>query len=310
MKNLMKKGIPLFLILLLFTTFIGTKKVKAYYNNNFQWDFKINEIGGAKRWYDLDGKIRKYIPDDTERVKFSGETYTINTKEVAIQTKFTNHYSNIYIRVDDNFVGRGNDSLIDYQQKGTEYYATFSIKYLTPGKHHIEVIADPPYSDFNGKRKKDYCYVNIPVFEDEKILSSIDNINKGNATLNDYEIIGIDPSTISEIKLLNNRIKGQNINAANVQETTNKIISEIKKEKRLEQAFKKINEGIGDTNDYKIIGIENIPSSNLKELNVAIKFARQAKQSDLTKDEIELIIKNLPQQIEKSFESVNAGTAT
>ncbi|WP_434294096.1 hypothetical protein [Clostridium botulinum] len=74
--------------------------------------------------------------------------------------------------------------------------------------------------------------------------------------------------------------------------------------------LKKINEGIGDTNDYKIIGIENITSSNLKELNIAIKFARQAKQSNLTKDEIELIMKNLPQQIEKSFEAVNAGTAT
>ncbi|MHB8034408.1 hypothetical protein CF069_10790 [Clostridium botulinum] len=311
MKNLMKKGIPLFLILLLFTTFIGTKKVKAYYNdNNLQWDFKINAVGDAKRYYDLDGKLHSYKPINMQKVKFSGETYNVNTREVAIQTNFTNHYNNVYIRVDDNFVGKSDDVLLDFQQKGNEYYTIFSVKYLTPGKHHIEVIADPPYSDFNGKRKKDYCYVNVPVFEDEKILKSIEKINKGDATLDDYEIVGVNPSTISEIKLLNNRIKGQNANAANVQETVNKIISEIKEEKRLEQAFKKINEGIGDTNDYKIIGIENITSSNLKELNIAIKFARQAKQSDLTKDEIELIMKNLPQQIEKSFEAVNAGTAT
>ncbi|WP_076230588.1 hypothetical protein [Clostridium botulinum] len=311
MKNLMKKGIPLFLILLLFTTFIGTKKVKAYYNdNNLQWDFKINAVGDAKRYYDLDGKLHSYKPINMQKVKFSGETYNVNTREVAIQTNFTNHYNNVYIRVDDNFVGKSDDVLLDFQQKGNEYYTIFSVKYLTPGKHHIEVIADPPYGDFNGKRKKDYCYVNVPVFEDEKILKSIEKINKGDATLDDYEIVGVNPSTISEIKLLNNRIKGQNANAANVQETVNKIISEIKEEKRLEQAFKKINEGIGDTNDYKIIGIENITSSNLKELNIAIKFARQAKQSDLTKDEIELIMKNLPQQIEKSFEAVNAGTAT
>ncbi|WP_434284033.1 hypothetical protein [Clostridium botulinum] len=311
MKNLMKKGIPLFLILLLFTTFIETKKVKAYYNdNNLQWDFKINQVGDAKRVYDYDGKIRTYNMEKFERVKFSGETYNINTKEVAIQTNLTNHYNNIYIHVDGKFVGKSNDILLKFEQKGKEYYTTFAIKYLTPGKHHIEVIADPPYSDFNGKRKKDYCYVNVPVFEDEKILKSIEKINKGDATLDDYEIVGVNPSTISEIKLLNNRIKGQNANAANVQETVNKIISEIKEEKRLEQAFKKINEGIGDTNDYKIIGIENITSSNLKELNIAIKFARQAKQSNLTKDEIELIMKNLPQQIEKSFEAVNAGTAT
>ncbi|WP_434293833.1 hypothetical protein [Clostridium botulinum] len=311
MKNLMKKGIPLFLILLLFTTFIETKKVKAYYNdNNLQWDFKINQVGDAKRVYDYDGKIRTYNMEKFERVKFSGETYNINTKEVAIQTNLTNYYNNIYIHVDGKFVGKSNDILLKFEQKGKEYYTTFAIKYLTPGKHHIEVIADPPYSDFNGKRKKDYCYVNVPVFEDEKILKSIEKINKGDATLDDYEIVGVNPSTISEIKLLNNRIKGQNANAANVQETVNKIISEIKEEKRLEQAFKKINEGIGDTNDYKIIGIENITSSNLKELNIAIKFARQAKQSNLTKDEIELIMKNLPQQIEKSFEAVNAGTAT
>ena len=311
MKNLMKKGVPLFLILLLFTTFIGTKKVKAYYNGyNIQWNFKINLVGDAKRVYDYDGRILTYNMENFEKVNFSGETYNINTKEVAIQTNLTNHYNNIYIQVDGKFVGKSNDILLGFEQKGKEYYTTFPIKYLTPGKHHIEVISDPPYNDFSGERKKDYCYVNVPVFEDEKILSSIEKINKGDATLDDYEIVGVNPLTISDHELLNNRIKGKNVNAANVQETANKIISEIKEEKRLEQAFKKINEGIGDTNDYKIIGIENIPSSNLKELNVAIKFARQAKQSDLTKNEIELIMKNLPQQIEKSFEAVNAGTAT
>ncbi|GAE00639.1 hypothetical protein CBO05C_0329 [Clostridium botulinum B str. Osaka05] len=311
MKNLMKKGVPLFLILLLFTTFIGTNKVKAYYNGyNIQWNFKINLVGDAKRVYDYDGRILTYNMEKFERAKFSGETYNINTKEVAIQTNLTNHYNNIYIQVDGKFVGKSNDILLGFEHKGKEYYTTFPIKYLTPGKHHIEVISDPPYNDFSGERKKDYCYVNVPVFEDEKILSSIEKINKGDATLDDYEIVGVNPLTISDDELLNNRIKGKNVNAANVQETANKIISEIKEEKRLEQAFKKINEGIGDTNDYKIIGIENITSSNLKELNVAIKFARQAKQSDLTKNEIELIMKNLPQQIEKSFEAVNAGTAT
>ncbi|GAA0717127.1 hypothetical protein GCM10008905_02410 [Clostridium malenominatum] len=307
MKHMYKKVMTVFVTILLFATFMHTKKVQAY-DNNSSLSFKINAIGDAKRRYDYNGEILTYYVNNIQVAEFSGRTYDMNTKEIVIQTKHTNYYDNTTVHVDGKFIGESTDVLLEFQEKEQSRYTTFAIKYLTPGKHLIEVRSAP--YNLGGQILNDYCYVNIPVFEDEKIQQSIENINAGNATMNDYEIVGVNPLTISDLQSVNNKVKGKTVTAANVQETINQIVDEIKIEIKEKEALIKINTGTASINDYKAIGIENVQSNNLKQLNIAIIITRNSKECDLTKDEIKVVLDELPQKIEGSFASVNAGTAT
>ncbi len=309
MKINLKKVTAIFAMMLFFITSQGADVVYAIGRptNNVSWNFKINAIGDVKRQYHSDNTFN-YLQNNMKKIKFSEKTYDINTKEVAIQTELISHVTHIHIYVDGLYIGDDDYNLIDYQEKGNSNYKTFVIENLTPGNHKISVIADPPYHMGEVPQKKDFLYVNIPVVEDEKIKKSIEQIKSGNAKLSDYTIVGVDKDRISDLNLLNAKIKGKDLNAGNVQQTTIDILNSIKKELNENDACKTINSGNGTLSSYKTIGIE-IKSDVLKSINSEIIKSKNNKNANLTVGEIINVVNATLKNIDEANERINQGQA-
>ncbi|ENK0817065.1 hypothetical protein AB2Z19_002504, partial [Clostridium botulinum] len=135
----------------------------------------------------------------------------------------------------------------------------------------------------------------------EKIEKSFGAVNAGTATLADYELIGI--TGVTEINLVdvNEALKGKD----------HKVVSKMQSEANtIINSLNSINKGYTNTSYYKNIGITTVNSDNIKAIAKTVKEARDAKRVDLSKAEINKIVNEVLERIEKSFEAVNAGTAT
>ncbi|WP_055665875.1 hypothetical protein [Desnuesiella massiliensis] len=301
-----KRAMIIFLIPAVLLVALGAKQVQALAGPT--WSFKITQVGDANRRYFTYDEFT-FQPQNMQAVDFSGKTYNVSTKEVIIQTKITNNTNYTYVYVDGNQIGKEDENLIDYNTVGNDTFKAFVVKHLTPGKHHIEVVTIPPYNS-GDYPKKDYLYVNVPVYEDDKIRKSINNIFLGNATLKDYEIVGIDSKKINNLNLLNERIKGKELDASNVQVNVLDAINQITIELNIKAAFAQINAGTATLNSYKTIGVEGVTADNLKQVNEMVKITRRLKGTDLIKAEIEQIILELPNKVAESFSRINEGIGT
>ena len=301
-----KRALIIFLIPAVLLVTLGAKQVQALAGST--WSFKITQVGNANRWYFTYDEFT-FQPQNMQAVDFSGKTYNVSTKEVIIETKITNNINYTYVYVDGSQIGKEDENLIDYKTVGNDTFKVFVVKHLTPGKHHIEVVTIPPYNS-GEYPKKDYLYVNVPVYEDDKIRKSINNIFLGNATLKDYEIVGIDSKKINNLNLLNERIKGKELDASNVQVNVLDAINQITIEINIKVAFAQINAGAATLNSYKTIGVEGVTADNLKQVNEMVKITRRLKGTDLIKAEIEQIILELPNKVAESFSRINEGVGT
>ena len=302
-------------MMMMFLSLIKTNIAYADIDSSNNWGFGIEKVLEANRSYDYQGKV--YGWNIGNEITDNSNTYSTNTKEVLVRIKYFNNYnintySNYYVSIDGNYIGNSGEQgiLFDFKQIGNNYYTTVIIKNLTPGKHKIEVKADRPFNISNGASQKiDFIYVDIPAAEDQYILQSIEKIKNGTGTLDDYVTVGSGNVTNDNLQEVNKRIKGKNINASNVQATVNEILSEIVNEVKQKEIYQRINEGIGSLNDYTTIGISGITQNNLKQVNIVIKDARDGNKRDLTKDEIQIIVNDLPNKIQTSYSKINLGNA-
>ncbi len=311
MKKNTKKLISLILFLVMGLTFTKYENAYAFVDNSSNWGFGIITVANAERMY-LSNNTFTCKTAEKEDVSGSGKTYDMKTKEIAITTKLTSDfYSSYYVNVDGGFIGNSNDQDIFYDnnQRGRSNYTTIIIKNLTPGKHKISVKSDKPFNISGGPiQKEDFLYVNIPVVEDEQIKKSIEQIKSGNAKLSDYTIVGVDKDRISDLNLLNAKIKDKDLNAGNVQQTTIDILNLIKKELNENDACKTINSGNGTLSSYKTIGIE-IKSDVLKSINSEIIKSKNNKNANLTVDEIISVVNATLKNIDEANERINQGQA-
>lgn len=289
-----------------FIVSISTKEVHAI-DNNIEWDIKINQIGEARRWY-FNSEFT-FLTQNMQKPSVLVDVYNINTKEVAIQAELINQITHIYVSVDDRYIGYADENLIDYSGDKSRNFTTFVVKNLTPGQHKIEVKADT--QDYmSTAQKKDIIYVNMLAYEDEEIVKSIEDIKNGIANLYDYEIVGVDVVNSNNIQAVNDEIKGKNLDAYNVQTSIIQIVNQINAQIKLQDAFGRINLGTGTLSDYTTIGVINVTSSNLSGVNAAVKNERDAKGTNLGKDEIQNIVEDLPNRINDANTRINGGIAT
>ncbi len=105
-------------------------------------------------------------------------------------------------------------------------------------------------------------------------------------------------------------MKGQNLDITNVQSTVYSIADELKNSQVSKDALKRINAGTASLNDYSTLGISGVISSNLSSINSVIKITRDEKNQDLTKEEIQEIVNELPNKIEEANNKINKGEGT
>ncbi|PIH04691.1 hypothetical protein CS538_08850, partial [Clostridium combesii] len=135
----------------------------------------------------------------------------------------------------------------------------------------------------------------------EKIEKSFEAVNAGTATLDDYELIGVTGVTEVNLVDVNEALKGKG----------HKVVSKMQSEASvIISALNTINSGTTNINPYKNLGITTVNSDNVKAIKEAIKVRRDIKKENLTKAEINKIVNEVLEKIEKSFGAVNAGTAT
>ena len=144
---------------------------------------------------------------------------------------------------------------------------------------------------------------------------SLQKVNNGTASKNDYEILSVNTSKIFgnngvDISKLNEKVKGQNLDITNVQSTVYSIADELKNSQVSKDALKRINAGTASLNDYSTLGISGVISSNLSSINSVIKITRDEKNQDLTKEEIQEIVNELPNKIEEANNKINKGEGT
>jgi uncharacterized protein YqfB (UPF0267 family) len=304
MRKKLEKLISIVSILMFFVVSMSTKEVHA--SDSTEWNIKINQIGDAKRSYFNDRFT--FLPENMQKSSISVNVYNINTKEVTIQAERINQGTYIYVSVDDHYVGNADENLIDYTGDTSLNYTTFVVKNLTPGTHKIEVKADSP-DYMSTAQKRDIVYVNMLPYEDEEIDKSIADIKNGTANLYDYEVVGVGVVNGTNLQAVNDLIKGQDLDPSNVQNTIIQIVNQANNQVKLKNAFTRINSGLGTINDYTEIGVVNVTSSNLNAINAEVKSIRDAKQVDLTKDEIQNVVDNLPNMINDANTRISAGTA-
>jgi hypothetical protein len=205
-------------------------------SSNQSFNFSINMIGDAQRKYYSDSQPPFYLTQQNmQSIIYSGNTYTVNTKEVAIQLKRSNNIAlNTYAYVDDKSIGlvqpnNVNATLLDYKTSGNFEYPTYSIKYLTPGKHRIVLKTSPAFQLGDPVEIDDYLYVNVPVVTDTNIDNSITNIKSGNGSYADYEIVGVNVNNLStsQLSTLNSKIKDLDIDPSNAQQKINDTIKTL-----------------------------------------------------------------------------------
>ncbi|ENJ9656037.1 hypothetical protein AB2T14_003766, partial [Clostridium botulinum] len=135
----------------------------------------------------------------------------------------------------------------------------------------------------------------------ERIEKSFEAVNAGTATLSDYELIGITGVTGINLVDVNEASKGKG----------HKVVSKMQSEANtIINSLNSINKGYTNTSYYKNIGITTVNSDNIKVIAKTVKEAKDVKKVDLSKAEINKIVNEVLERIEKSFEAVNAGIAT
>lgn len=114
----------------------GIQKVSAA----SQWNFAITAVGNATRDYNSlmsqDEQPFFLHTGAMQQATFSGNTYNINTKEVALQiARNRNYVTEVDVYIDGKSMGTiENQKLLDnFTPSGDDYYYTnYAIKYLTP----------------------------------------------------------------------------------------------------------------------------------------------------------------------------------
>jgi hypothetical protein len=202
-------------------------------SSNQSFNFSINMIGDAQRKYYLNSQPPFDLTQQNMQKTYSGNTYTVNTKEVAIQLKRSNNIAlDTYAYVDDKSIGKldgVNIKLLGYITSGNFEYPTYGIKYLTPGKHRIVLKTSPAFQLGDPVEIDDYLYVNVPVVTDTNIDNSITNIKSGNGSYADYEIVGVNVNSLStsQLSTLNSKVKDLDIDPSNAQQKINDTIKTL-----------------------------------------------------------------------------------
>lgn len=79
---------------------------------------------------------------------------------------------------------------------------------------------------------------------------------------------------------------------------------------RNDVALKNINSGIGTVNDYKIAGIDGVTYINLNTVNALVKIDIKNKNKELNKEEIETVIKEIPDEVYEANKRIPNGNGT
>ncbi|WP_185966741.1 hypothetical protein, partial [Clostridium sp. HBUAS56017] len=134
----------------------------------------------------------------------------------------------------------------------------------------------------------------------DKIKVTLDKINQGQATIDDYKFIGINEVNEVNISDINEWVKGKGwTELGNVKVEINTII----------EPLRKINDGKETEADYEILGIEGVTKDNISWIREVILGKRAIKQKDLTKSEIASAVDEALKIID-FFYYINSGKAT
>ena len=130
---------------------------------------------------------------------------------------------------------------------------------------------------------------------------SYDKINKGEATLDDYKLLGITNVTDLILEDVNWYVKGKD------NSTQNKLKTNVD---AIVNALYHINIGNAGVSTYVTLGITTVTSDNFALVNKNVVIAKKAKGKDLTKIEIEKVVSDTTNNLTECYKRINIGEAT
>ncbi|WP_185966897.1 hypothetical protein [Clostridium sp. HBUAS56017] len=131
-----------------------------------------------------------------------------------------------------------------------------------------------------------------------KVYDAFVRINAGEATLDDYKLIGVVGATAENLAYVNLNVKGNNYFVlADVQAKVDVIVN-------MYNSFVKVNIGEATLDDYKLIGVVGVTVKNLAYVNLNVKGSSYFVLADV-QAKVDVIVK-----MYNSFVRINAGEGT
>ena len=192
-------------------------------------------------------------------------------------------------------------SYINSGSTGVNYYTILGFETVT-----VDNVKPISVAVVNAKKVKGS---NLTKAEMQKVITdtikivniSYDKINKGEATLDDYKLLGITNVTDLILEDVNWYVKGKD------NSTQNKLKTNVD---AIVNALYHINIGNAGVSTYVTLGITTVTSDNFALVNKNVVIAKKAKGKDLTKIEIEKVVSDTTNNLTECYKRINIGEAT
>lgn len=185
--------------------------------------YEVTGAAPATRFY-LGTSVSGYNIGSTKKIRFGGD-YSSSTPEFVVFMKCSaTDYSFTHVWIDGKHSEQA--SAVKFSKSGNYCYPGYLIRYLSPGKHKIELKSNGNTRTLN---------VIIPAYTDYYVNKALEKVKAGTASEQDYEVLSVNPLRIGKysyirnkmIPKLNEQIKGRDLTINDIQATVYDIIDQL-----------------------------------------------------------------------------------